>query len=230
MRRYLLALLLLVHPALAQVRPTPGVGDPRLQMITYDANQVVQLPVANGYQLTVAFDTGEHIETIAVGDSTAWQVSANKRGDYLFVKNLGSGRTTNMTVTTDARLYSFELVDASGEGAALPFVVRFLYPEALKSAVELLQVQPPYRYRLQGAAALRPKAISVASDRISIEWPPDVALPAVFRIDEDGQETLVNGEMQDGHFVVEGLPKKLVFRLDLLTASAVRVRDRGARR
>jgi hypothetical protein len=41
-------------------------------------------------------------------------------------------------------------------------------------------------------------------------------------------ETLVNGEMQDGRFVIDG-PQKL-FRLDRLVATAVRVRDRSVRR
>jgi type IV secretion system protein VirB9 len=82
-----LLLLLLAHGAQAQIRPSPGGGDPRLQTVPYDANQVVQLPVATGYQLMVAFDAGEHIETMAVGDSAGWQVSANKRGDFMFVKS-----------------------------------------------------------------------------------------------------------------------------------------------
>lgn len=230
MRFFALVLILLAQSVQAQVRAVPGAGDPRLQTIVYDPDQVVQLPVASGYQLMVAFGSGEHIETIAVGDSAAWQVTANKRGDYLFVKNLEASSATNLTVITDARVYSFELVGTSGDGAELPFVVRFLYPDAAKGVAVLSPDRPTYRYRFEGARALRPKSISMGDDRISIEWPADVALPAVFRVDDDGQETLVNGEMQDGRFVVEGMAKKLVFRLDLLTASAVRVRDRGSRR
>lgn len=224
MRAFALALMLFAQPVQAQVRAEPGAGDPRLQTIAYDPDQVVQLPVASGYQLMVAFGSGEHIETIAVGDSGAWQVTANKRGDYLFVKKLEASRATNLTVVTDARIYSFELVDASGDGAQLPFVVRFLYPDAAKEVAVVPPDRPTYRYRFEGVRALRPKSISMGVDRIGIEWPSDVALPAVFRVDDDGEETLVNGEMQDGRFVVEGLPKKLVFRLDLLRASAVRVR------
>mgnify|MGYP000104823618 CR=1 FL=1 len=230
MRFVALLLLLLAHGAQAQVRPSPGGGDPRLQTVPYDANQVVQLPVATGYQLMVAFDAGEHIETIAVGDSAGWQVSANKRGDFMFVKNLEANRPTNLTVVTDVRIYSFELLGAYPGETSLPYVVRFLYPEPTRVALVQPTDDATYHYRLTGPRALRPKAIEVAKDRISVEWPADVALPAIFRIDEDGEETLVNGEMQDGRFVIDGSPQKLVFRLDRLTATAVRVRDRGVRR
>ena len=225
-----LLLLLLAHGAQAQIRPSPGGGDPRLQTVPYDANQVVQLPVATGYQLMVAFDAGEHIETMAVGDSAGWQVSANKRGDFMFVKNLEANRPTNLTVVTDVRIYSFELLGAYPGESGLPYVVRFLYPEPTRVALVQAPDNATYHYRLSGPRALRPKTIAVAKDRISVEWPADVGLPAIFRIDEDGQETLGNGEMQDGRFVIDGSPQKLVFRLDRLVATAVRVRDRSVRR
>jgi type IV secretion system protein VirB9 len=85
MKRYwLLFLLLLIGgPLSAQVRPVAGSGDPRLQTIDYNPDQIVQLGVASGYQLMVSFAPGERVETIAVGDSSAWQVTTNKRGDFL---------------------------------------------------------------------------------------------------------------------------------------------------
>ncbi|MEQ1549494.1 MAG: TrbG/VirB9 family P-type conjugative transfer protein [Chakrabartia sp.] len=62
-----------------------------------------------------------------------------------------------------------------------------------------------------------------------IEWLPKAPLPAIFRLDDDGGETLVNGEMQEGRFIVSGLPTKLIFRLDRLMAMATRTRLRGVR-
>ena len=69
--------LLLPGTAIAQVRPAPGPGDPRIQTIVYDANQVVQLQVASGYQLAIEFAPDERIENVAVGVSSAWQVTPN---------------------------------------------------------------------------------------------------------------------------------------------------------
>ncbi|MEQ1549325.1 MAG: TrbG/VirB9 family P-type conjugative transfer protein, partial [Chakrabartia sp.] len=134
MKYWLLILWLIGQPAWGQIRPAPGAGDVRLQTVIYDPEQVVRLDVASGYQLMVSFAPGERIETIAVGDSTAWQVSTNKRGDYLFIKIVQPSEGTNLTVVTDARVYSFELARAPYAGGDLPFKVQFVYPEATKAA------------------------------------------------------------------------------------------------
>jgi type IV secretion system protein VirB9 len=225
-----LALIVAIPVSLAQVRPMPGEGDPRLQSVAYDPNQIVQLSVAQGYQLMVSFAPGEHIETIAVGDSAAWQVTANKRGDYLFIKNVQSADNSNLTVVTDARVYAFELVRAFGAGGDLPYAVRFTYADARQVATAPPIDEDSYRYRVSGSRTIRPSALGNEGNRTIIEWPDKAAIPAIFRIDDDGQETLVNSEMQGDRFVIEGIQNRLVFRLDRLTAKAERVSANGKRR
>ena len=103
----------LVPGASAQVRPKPGTGDPRIQSVDFAPDQVVLIQGATGYSVTVELSPDEQVENVAVGDSSAWQVTANHRGDHLFVKNLISGVTTNMTVVTSAHTYYFELAPLS---------------------------------------------------------------------------------------------------------------------
>ncbi|MBB4642582.1 TrbG/VirB9 family P-type conjugative transfer protein [Rhizorhapis suberifaciens] len=220
---------LLAVPLAGQVSPIPGSGDPRLQTIVYDPEQVVQLPVASGYQLMVSFATGERIETIAVGDSTSWQITANRRGDYLFIKNIVPAPATNMTIVTDARVYNFELMLSSATEGETPFTVRFVYPDPPPPAEPLLETPVRYKYRIGGARQIRPTSIVQDGGRLFLNWPETSPLPAMYRIDDDGAESLVNSEMQDGYFVIEGTPKKLIFRLDSLTANASRSRIRGKR-
>lgn len=229
MMRYGLALLLLLCgvPLAGQVRPIPGAGDPRLQTISYDPNQIVQLAVASGYQLMVSFAPGERVETIAVGDSASWQVTTNKRGDFLFIKALGEGRTTNMTVVTDARIYLFELSPGLAYTPEQAFSLRFTYPEDEIAAKPEAEVIPRYRYRIGGAPALRPSRVVQEGKTLIVEWPPSAALPAIFRIEDDGRETLVSSEVQDGRFIIAGLPKALRFRLDKQTATAKRIKLKG---
>ena len=216
----ILAIAFAALPAQAQIRPQPGGGDPRIQSVMYDANQVVQLQVPTGYQLTVEFAPDERIENVAVGDSGAWQVTPNKRGDRLFLKPL-QGATTNMTVVTDARTYVFEL--SPGSAGSAPYIVRFQYPpppapaEAGPAAVE------PGRYKLTGSSDIRPDAISDDGAKTYIMWRDSQTLPAVFVIDRDGKETLADGAMRDGRYVLDSVNDKLVFRLDKKVASAVRV-------
>ena len=68
------AAALLATPALAVV-PRPGPGDPRIHVVDYDPEAVVELRVALGYQLSVEFDQGERIENVAIGDSLGWQAT-----------------------------------------------------------------------------------------------------------------------------------------------------------
>jgi type IV secretion system protein VirB9 len=220
----ILALAFAATIANAQVRPTPGAGDPRIQTVTYDANQVVQLQVASGYQLSVEFGPDERIENIAVGDSGAWQVSPNKRGDHLFIKPLQAGAVTNLTVVTDARSYAFELMPAMGPGPTLPFTVRFIYPvaEAVPSASPARAFKAG-RYALSGDSALRPSAMTDDGVHTTFTWPADRTMPAVFAIDDEGHETLVNGAVRDGSYVVDSVANRYRFRIDKHTAGAVRV-------
>ena len=216
-----LALLGAATPAAAQLRPTPGAGDPRIQSVMYDPDQVVQLQVATGYQLTVEFAPDERIENVAVGDSGAWQVTPNKRGDRLFIKPVQGGVTTNLTVVTDARTYIFEL--SGGYGGAQAFTVRFQYPPPPAPAATGQAINAPGRYKLSGTKAIQPDAISDDGEKTYIIWRAEQSLPAVFKIDRDGKETLADGAMRDGRYVLDSVSNRLVFRLDKQVAYAARV-------
>ena len=222
----MLAALIALAPAglSAQVRPTPGSGDPRIQTVLYDEDQVVQLQGTPGFQIDVEFASDEAIENVAVGDSAAWQVTPNRRGDHLFVKPLASGVTTNMTVVTSARTYFFEL--APWSGGEMAYTVRFRYPSAQAGADDTPSAVEG-RYRLSGAHALRPSRIADDGVHTYIEWPRDRSLPAVYAIDERGQESIVNGMMRDDLFVIDAVVPRLVFRIDRDVARAERVPERA---
>lgn len=226
---FLVVLSLCSTPLMAQVSPIPGSGDPRLQTVVYDPEQVVKLAVASGYELMVSFAPGERIETIAVGDSSSWQITANKRGDYLFIKNVQAAPPTNMTVVTDARVYAFELLPGSVSDGEVPFTVRFVYPDPPPPAQAIKDASIRYKYKVSGAKQIRPSAIVQDGDKLFVSWPEKSPLPAMYRVDDDGVESLVNGEMQNGQFVIDGTPKKLIFRLDAVSATATRSRVKDKR-
>ena len=202
-------------------------GDSRVATIAWHADQVVPLQVAAGYQLMVEFAADERIESVAVGDSSAWQVTPNRSGDRIFVKPLQGGLTTNLTVVTSARTYTFELSQSSGPSAAMPFILRFTYPAADATAEAEPAGTMAGRYRLSGARALRPSRISDDGIHTYIEWPREAALPAVYALDERGQESLVNGMMRDDLFVIDAVVTRLVFRIDRDVARAERVPERA---
>jgi type IV secretion system protein VirB9 len=218
------AALLIAPVAQAQT----GSGDIRIQSIEYRNNQVVRVRTTPGFQLTIELAPDEMVQSMALGDNSAFQVSANKAGDHLFIKPLQADISTNLTVVTDVRTYNFELTSTGEASADLPYAIRFTYPN--------LASPPPMsptssagvtkgRYRLKGDRALRPKAISDDGLKTYIEWPADGALPAVYSLERDGRETLANGNMRGAFFVIDGVARRLIFRVDHHRAQAVRLEE-----
>ena len=210
--------------ALAEMMPLAGPGDPHIQSVAYDPQEVVALHVAPGYALTVLFSPDERIETATLGDAGAWQVTVNHAADRLVVKPLHVGAPTNLTVISDQRTYNFSLYGFSGAAQVQAYTVSFTYPPppAPPPATEPL---PPGRYKLHGDRALWPMAMSDNGEVTEIRWGAQMPFPAVYRDDGDGM-ALVNGVMLGGVYRVEGVHKQLIFLAGNARASARRISER----
>lgn len=227
-------LALAATAAPAQVRPQPGLGDPRLQTLSYDPGQIVQLQGAPGYQLTVELSPDEQVQNVAVGDSGAWQVSVNKAGDHLFIRPSQAGVSTNMTVITNIRVYNFDLIPLAQPTPDMAYTVKFKYPAAPAGAPSEMEKRAavpriPGRYRIEGDRGLRPSKVTEDGFRTYITWPADLPIPATFQIGDNDEERLVNGSMRGDRFVVDGVARKLIFRIDQKVASAVWLAPRKSR-
>ena len=102
----------------AETHPRSGPLDPRLKTIAYNERDVVKVVGHYGFQTTIEFSTNESIENISIGDSIAWQVVPNQRGNLLFIKPIEENAQTNLTVVTSFlvgtehiknRIYNFSL-------------------------------------------------------------------------------------------------------------------------
>lgn len=222
---HLLTLLLgfmIVHATSvrAELTPHPSGQDLRIQKVEYNPDEVVGLTARLGYALTVELSRDERVENVAIGDNDAWQVQVNQRGDRLFIRPT-SGTETNLTVLTDARRYSFVLRTGASSAVAVPFVVRFTYrPPETEPATP--QVTPLAQYRLRGDKSLWPSSISDDGQFTSIVWPAGMDMPAVYLLDHDGKTRLVNGLVQNGAYVIEGISPKLRFTRGKKSATASR--------
>ena len=149
-----LALALFAVPAHA--------ADPRLQSVHYQADKVVKVQGRLGFQSMIEFGQGEAIENVAVGDSSAWQVTPNKRANLLFLKPLVGKARTNMTVVTDQRTYLFDL-SVAGAGTTPLYNMRFTYgatPPAPVAADQPQQQQKiAYPTLLANASASAPAVV-----------------------------------------------------------------------
>jgi len=218
-----------------QAIPAFTIADARIQTIVYDPNQVVQLRVADGYATLVELSPDERVENVVVGNSAAWQVTANRQGDRLAVKPLGGAVSTNMTVVTDVRQYVF-LLEPAAAAEATPFLLRFSYPGSGGSSVtganQTRAIAPatlPGTYKLSGAGELRPRDMYDDGRRTTIIWDAGVPLPATFAVDRRGREQLVNGRMVGDRYIVEGIAPRFIFKLGRRNAAAVRIVAKATR-
>ena len=223
---FLAALGLLAPPAAAEVVPTPGLADPRIQSVAYDPDEVVALRLAEGFALTIRFSPDERIELVTLGDTGSWQAQVSRRADALVVKPAPGALPTNLTVITDQRSYAFMLSESSGAARIQPYVLNFVYP-VVPGGSEKATIEKPARYELKGERALWPESISDDGQFTSLRWPDEAALPAVYKEDAQGNLALVNGLMREGVFVLEGVPNRLVFIQGKARATALRVSGSG---
>lgn len=228
MKTLVICLTLIASPSMAQTignAPPPATaGDPRIQTLRYDPAQIVRLKVATSYQATILFGAGEQVENVAIGDADAWQATLNGQSNALFLKPLRSNGATNMTVITNARVYTFELTSAFSPAPDTVFTVRFVTDDVAAPA------RPGVgRYRISGASAVRPMAMDDDGVRTYIQWRESQTLPALFAVDDQGDQVLLEGHMREGRYVIDSVHRSLVFKLDGQTARAQRQRERPRR-
>jgi len=211
------ALGLAAAPALA-VEPHPGAGDPRIGEVLYDPAQVVELHGVLGYQLSLEFDPGERIENVAIGDALGWQVTPNRKANLLFLKPMAQRPDTNMTVVTNLRRYTFQLsVRARAPARAIPYSVRFTYPQAAVAVVTPEPAPAPpvdrnHAYSYQGSPKALPMQMFDDGQATYFAFGRDEDLPAIFAVDADGGEAVVNSHMLLGYVVVDRLAPGFVLR------------------
>ena len=209
-------------PTFGAETPKPGLMDPRIRSIHYDEEQVVTLTGYLGYQMMVEFGLDERIENVSVGNSLGWQITPNHKANLLFLKPMDLAAPTNMTVVTDRRRYAFELRTlrpAKAAASDIAYVVRFLYPPDPTPVPVVVTPPPPAppeklntAYSYTGSRAALPSQVFDDGRFTYFQWPDSVATPALFLIEPDGSESIVNYTVRDGYQVVEQLAPRFKLR------------------
>lgn len=195
-------------------------SDPRIQRVVYDPGQVVPLAIGRGYAAVIDLGADQQVDSIVVGSSEGWEVTATKRGDSVVVKPLSGASTTDMIVITADRRYVFLLQPSE---IAASFVLSFGGPERapVPLALSLPLLSPAATFRFRGARALFPAAMRSDGQQTFVTWGKATALPAIFAVDS-GHEAIVNARMVGNDYVIEGSAARYVFRLGKERATATR--------
>ncbi|EPZ14634.1 conjugal transfer protein [Thauera terpenica 58Eu] len=249
MKRLLLIGLLVPAMAMAEITPPKGDYDPRVRTVDYNPLNVVKLSTFYGVSTHVQFADGETIRDVAVGDDQAWKVVP--RGSHLFIKPQAEKADTNVTVITDKRTYQFALVvqpravkdSTAWADPNLIFSLAFRYPdeEAAKAAAtaqkEALQARlgeikgklsdatkegQNFDYWVAGSEEVSPTAARDDGRFIYLTFTNNRDMPAVYSVDEQGNEALINTNVIDGNtIVVQRLVRRLILRKGIAVASVV---------
>ncbi|PWC40984.1 hypothetical protein TSO352_00435 [Azospirillum sp. TSO35-2] len=240
-----------VAAAQAEQAPHPGGFDPRVQLVAYNALNVVRIVGCPTNSTQITFGPAEEITQVAIGDAEAWL--AQPAANMLFLKPTEVRAATNAQVVTrraDGLLRSYQLrlvAERSEDGAgAAMFAVQFRYPQDERAARAARQdreaeraregeaqarlatawAQGPrnWRYVAQGSRALEPTEISDNGRQTALRFPGSRRVPAIYAVAPDGSEAIVSYTMAGDVAVVPTTAPAFVLRDG---REALRVVNRG---
>jgi type IV secretion system protein VirB9 len=208
-------------------------ADNRIRTLAYNPDEIVRIIGKSGIQSTIEFSSDERIENVAVGDSSAWQITPNRRASLLFVKPLKPRSRTNMTVVTDKRTYMFDLV-AGDKWTAPLYAMKFSYPHekaveapkpvqqaavaAAQPRVALTADKLHFDWNRKGNSKLLPARVFDDGAALYLAWDKSTPLPAILTQSEDRKEGPVNYRMSGEYIVISPIPANLVLRYGNRTA------------
>ncbi len=221
-------LIFTIKPILAVQLPRVIGAEKRFRAYIYNPNDVYRYIGHYLSQSYIEFEKGETVQTITMGDTSAWQtvVMENK----LFLKPVLNYANTNMTIMTNKRTYHFEL-DAVEAASVMEddvlFYIKFMYPEADdKNIVMFNQVRhrsdlPDLRnidaynfdYEFSGSENVAPKKVFDDGVFTYFEFGEDnYEMPAIYMVDSTGYEALVNYRIVENYVVVEQVSSQFTLR------------------
>jgi type IV secretion system protein VirB9 len=223
-------------PAWAQSFLSTLRPDPRIRVVPYRADAVYRLRGYVGYQIDITFAPGERFVGLGVGDAKG--VTFATDANHLFLKPRAAPVATNLTVLTNRRTYLFDYEAGSRppdpSGADVLYALRFEYPAALVSAASqqrrrvatdlaaARRARPRnYDYWYCGDPSLKPIAAWDDGVQTTLVFGARAELPAVFALNGDGSESLVNFDVQGGRLVIQRVARRLIVRRGKLAGCIV---------
>lgn len=219
--------------------PPAGTVDPRISVVTYNPDDVVELKGYVGYQIHLQWAEGEEFVNLGSGDNGAFDVGAER--NHFFIKPKEAHAATNLTVLTNRRAYHFEYVVSASvpTGKAVQrmvYSIRFTYPEddarAAAAARERQQTEARIRqaassrlrnsdYWFCGNIALKPMSAYDDGVQTRLRFQARSEFPAMFVQNDDGSESLLNFNIEDDEVVIHRVARRFVLRRGKLVGCVV---------
>jgi type IV secretion system protein VirB9 len=224
-------------PIHAESFPMRGPTDSRIRTVLYSPDEVVRLYGFVGYHLDLEFASDEVFVGLSAGDPEAVTYSAHE--NVLTLRPKAASSQMNLTVSTSKRRYYFEYAisarSTSRFADEVMYAVRFMYPanpvgqqsltpeERVARDLALAQKNRPRNvdYWFCGDSSIMPVAASDDGVHTRLTFAPKAELPAIFVNNDDGSESLLNFNMDDGDVVIHRVAARFIVRRGRLTGCIV---------
>lgn len=231
----LIVLACMVTSAKAEIMPHAYASDPHIQVVTYDPDQVYRVSCLQGYTTAIEFSADEKILSVNIGDSSAWLV--NVQGYLINLKPIADHPDTNMNVVTSRGTYEFSLTAPSRSDAhRIPsaktvFLLRFRYSENqdLFPSKQSCQSGLNKCYSARGDRCVAPTCIYDDGKFTYFNFNGCKKIPAIFLVDCDRNESLVNYHLEGNYVVVETTGRQFTLRSGCHVASVFNEACNGCR-
>ena len=214
----------------AESVPSPGLLDSRIRSAAYSADQVYVLKGFVGFQTDLQFEAGESFVGLGAGDIDGLSFVA--QDNHLFLKPKAAKVGTNLTILTTRRTYELDYsAAATAPDASEPvtYALRFTYPAVARegeASAHALEAAETHRVRntnywFCGDASLMPVAAFDDGVHTRLTFAPKAEQPAIFVLNEDGSESLLNFSMEEGDVLVHRVARRLILRRGNLAGCVV---------
>jgi type IV secretion system protein VirB9 len=235
----LAGLLGLITASVAHAETVPAAGpiDHRIRTAVYSADQVYRLYGFVGYHIDLEFEADETFEALSGGDLEGLTYSAH--ANVLTLKPKVVSTEMNLAVTTNKRRYYFEYSVSGRRPDPLTefvmYAVRFSYPPArpagdgltdeqrIERELARAQQNRPHNtdYWFCGNPSVKPTAASDDGVQTRLTFAARSELPALFVMNDDGTESLLNFSIDQGDVLVHRVAPKFIVRRGRLTGCIV---------
>jgi len=223
-----LLILLSFHNAHAIQEARVSSNESRFRTYVYNPNEIYKFTGHYIYQSYIEFENGETVNTISMGDSTAWQMVT--LGNKLFLKPVSEYAETNMTLITNKRIYHFQL-DAkqakSIDDEDMIFYVKFVYPDEEDKTIVIFNVKTEredypdlsdlskynFNYEFSGSQNIAPAKVFDDGEFTYLQFSnKNSEIPAIFLVNTSGYESLVNFRIIEEYVIVERVNSQFTLR------------------
>ena len=202
-------------------------SEKKFRAYIYNPNAVYRYVGHYYYQAEIIFEKDETINTVSMGNPSLWLFET--LGNTLYLKPVEDNAETNMTIITSKRTYHFELTAREAESIDdenLIFAIKFIYPDQEDKNIMQFPTKTPsdapdmrdpsiynFNYEFTGNPSIAPLKIFDNGEFTYFQFSSKNAeIPAIFHVDSDGYESLVNFRFSDDYIIVERVSAQFTLR------------------